>query len=409
MTNRRQLLSRIIAGTGALGLPRMVVAAGLGVPVGATALTEVFGNGMRLVGVAVEYPEAVEALSLSLADFSVEGRTLTDVLAATSTDPADAASRGRFVLVMLDPEDAAARLYRRTGRDVVLDAPKATVTAAGHTLETTAARNLLVEHFEQRSFTDPENGIVLAYNLFVPPGFDPAGRYPLVNFMHDASLTGKPVTMTLAQGLGAVVWTRPEEQARNPCFVIAPAFDVTVANDQSETTGHVDTVKRLIEALAEEFPLDRDRLYTTGQSGGGMLSIAMNIKYPDFFAASLLVACQWDADLVAPMAGHPQFIIVAEEDAKAFPGQNAIAAALEAEGATVARAVWNGRWSATEFDRASRAMLAEGAQVNYVVLMPGTVVPEGESLEGAAAHMSTWAIAYDIAGPREWLFAQRRS
>ena len=227
--------------------------------------------------------------------------------------------------------------------------------------------------------------------------------------MHDASVTGKPVTMTLAQGLGAAVWTRPEEQAARPCFVIAPAFDVQVVDDQSAATGHVDTVKRLIETLAEEFPLDRDRLYTTGQSGGAMLSIAMNIKYPEFFAASLLVACQWDAALVGPMAGQPQFIIVAEEDTMAFPGQNAITAALEAEGATVARAHWNGRWSAAEFDRASRAVFAEGAQVNYVVLKPGTVVPEGESLEGAAAHMSTWAIAYDIPGPRDWLFAQSKS
>lgn len=402
MTNRRQFFSLALAGMAALGLPRLAMAEDLGAPVGATALTEVFGNGMRLVGVAVEYPGPIDALSLSPADFSIAGRTVTEVLTATSTDPADAAPRGRFVLVMLDPEDAAAQLYRRTGRDVVLDEPKATLTTAGLPLETVSARNLLVEHFEQRSFTDPENGIVLAYNLFVPPGPDPTGRYPLVNFMHDASLTGKPANMTLAQGLGAVVWTRPEEQAQRPCFVIAPASDVEVANDQSEATGHVDTVRRLIEALAEEFPLDRDRLYTTGQSGGGMLSIAMNIKYPDFFAASLLVACQWDAALVAPMAGQPQFIIVAEEDTKAFPRQNAITAALEAKGATVTRALWNGRWSATEFDRASRAMLAEGARVNYVVLMPGTVVPEGESLEGAAAHMSTWAIAYNIAGPREF-------
>lgn len=135
----------------------------------------------------------------------------------------------------------------------------------------------------------------------------------------------------------------------------------------------------------------------------------MNIKYPDFFAASLLVACQWDAALVAPMAKQPLFIIVAEEDTKAFPGQNAITAALQAEGASLSRALWNGRWSATEFDRASRALLSEGAQVNYTVLKAGTVVPEGASLEGAAAHMSSWVIAYDIAGAREWLFAQKKS
>ena len=133
---------------------------------------------MRLTGVAIEYFEPVDALSLSLADFSVEGRTVTDVVTAASTDPADAAPRGRFVLILLDPEDAAAQLYRRIGRDVVLDAAKATVTAAGRAVETVSVRNLLVENFEQRSFTDPENGIVLAYSLFIPAGFDPLRRYP---------------------------------------------------------------------------------------------------------------------------------------------------------------------------------------------------------------------------------------
>lgn len=389
--------------------PKLSAATNLGSPVAVTAITEVFGNGTRLTGIAIEYPETVNARSLQLSDFIVQGRTVTDVLTAISPDPATAAPSGNVVLVMLDPEDAVAQLYRRTGRDVVLDSAQATVTAKGQALETTATHNLLVDGFEQRKFTDPENGIVLPYNLFIPPDFDPAQRYPLVNFMHDASLTGKPVGMTLAQGLGAVVWTRPEEQAARPCFVIAPAFDVEVANDQSQTTGHVDTVKRLIETLTVEYPLDKDRLYTTGQSGGGMLSIAMSIKYPDFFAASLLVACQWDADLVVPMVEKPLFIVVAQEDAKAFPGQTAIVAALESRGATVARAVWNGRWSATEFDRASRAIRAEGAQVNFVVLKSGTVIPEGVSSEGAAAHMSSWAIAYDIAGPREWLFSQRKA
>jgi predicted peptidase len=109
------------------------------------------------------------------------------------------------------------------------------------------------------------------------------------------------------------------------------------------------------------------------------------------------------------MADDRLFIIVAEEDEKALPGQNAITARLEALGAEVNQAVRNGRWSAEGFAAAWRVLQAEEAQVNYVVLAAGTVVPEDMSLEGAAAHLATWPIAYTIEGPREWLFAQAKA
>lgn len=406
--NRRRFLG--LAGLAATaGLPRIALAQGAGVPLAATAITEVFGDGLRLTGVALKYPDPVASRSLDLDDFAVEDRRITGIAAATAPDAAAAGPEGRFVLLGLDPEDPAARLYVPEGRSIRRDAARATVSAGGGDLDTGAVRNLLVDDFEPRTVEDAETGIRLMYNLFVPRDYDPSQRYPLVLFMHDASVTSDIHDQTLVQGLGAVVWTRPEQQAQRPCLVLAPQFDVTVVDDQSQATPHGEIVVRLIHALMEEFSIDPDRLYTTGQSGGGMLSIALDIAHPDLFAASLLVACQWDPTLVDPMADDRLFIIVAEEDTKAFPGQNAITARLAELGADVNRAVWNGRWSADEFDAGWRVLAAEAAQVNYVVLAAGTVVPEGASLEGAAAHMATWPIAYAIEGPREWLFAQSRT
>ena len=405
--NRRRFLA--LAAAGAVALPRIALAEDAGAPVAATAITEVFGDGLRLVGVALEYPAPVAGRGLALADYAVEGRRVTAVAAAASADPADAAPEGRFVLVMLDPEDAAARLYVPEGRSIRRTPPAATVSAGGEAVATGAVLNRLVDAFQPRSVTDAATGITLKYNLFVPRDYDPARTYPLVLFMHDASATSEVQDTTLVQGLGAVVWTRPEEQAVRPCFVLAPQFEVAVVNDQSEATPHGEVVVRLIEALAQEFSIDRSRLYATGQSGGGMLSMALDIAHPELFAASLLVACQWDPALVDPMADDRLFIIVAEEDAKAFPGQNAVTARLEALGAEVNRAVWNGRWSADQFAAAWGVLRGEAAQVTYVTLAAGTVVPEGASTEGAAAHVATWPIAYAIEGPREWLFAQAKA
>ena len=94
MTNRRKFLVLSLAGLVTTGLPGVAAAKGLGIPLNATAITEVFGNGMRLVGVAIEYPDVIEARSLSLADFAVQGRSVTDVLTASTPDPASAGPSG---------------------------------------------------------------------------------------------------------------------------------------------------------------------------------------------------------------------------------------------------------------------------------------------------------------------------
>ncbi|MBP1806674.1 hypothetical protein [Rubellimicrobium aerolatum] len=277
-------------------------------------------------------------------------------------------------------------------------------TLAAASVETSAVRNLVLDEFEQRVWNDPETGDTLPYNLFVPKGYDPSRSYPLVNFMHDAGATSDDPLFTLKQGLGAIVWASPEDQAKRPCFVLAPQFAEIIADDDNNTSSMLDTTINLIKALVEEFSIDAGRLHTTGQSGGGMLSIAMNIKYPDFFAASFLVACQWGPELVAPMAGNRLFIVTSQDDPGAFPGQNAITEALEDTGATVSRAIWDGTWTAEQFRFAFDDLDAEGARINYVSFAEGTVIPEGQSAAGASGHRNTWRVAYAIEPIREWIF-----
>ena len=137
---------------------------------------------------------------------------------------------------------------------------------------------------------------------------------------HDASVTGRETTATLTQGVGATIWATPEEQAKHPCFVLAPQYPVQIVNDRSETNEYLDITVDLIHQIAKEYSIDTDKMYTTGQSGGCMMSIAIDIKYPDLFAASMLVAGQWDASLVAPLVKQKIWILVAEGDTKAFPG-----------------------------------------------------------------------------------------
>lgn len=422
---RRFLLSCLVAGA-AVGLPAAWAADRIR---GATAITEVFGDGIRLTAVALEYDAIVDGGKLAAADFRVDGRTVTQVFASASADPADRAATGRYVIVALSPDDAAAPLRKleppqgdagRPGGDPadgppaggpkVIDLPAtATVTQAGvGAVTTSAVKNLIVDDFRQLEFIDDNTGDRLKYNLFVPRDYDPKKSYPLVLFMHDAGATSDDPLTTLRQGLGAVVWASREDQARHPAFVLAPQYAGLIANDRSETTSMLDTTIHLVEKIATDYSIDRCRLYATGQSGGCMMAIAMNIKYPELFAASFLVAGQWDAALVKPLAKAKLWIVVSEGDLKAYPGQNAITAVLEQQGAKVARAVWDGRSTPEKFAAAVAAMEAEGAPINYVALRKGTVVPAGQDDNGGGNHINTWRIAYTIDGIRDWIMAQRR-
>ena len=137
--------------------------------------------------------------------------------------------------------------------------------------------------------------------MYVPKNYNKNKSYPLVLFIHDAGNVSNNSDVTLIQGLGAVSFASPSDQAKHESFVLAPQYEKATVNDDNETTNYLDTTVNLIKEIERKYNIDANRLYTTGQSMGGMSSIALNIKYPDLFAASYLVACHWDALLMSSM------------------------------------------------------------------------------------------------------------
>jgi predicted peptidase len=391
--------------------------------VSVTAITEVFGDGQKLTAVAVEYDSEIDNSKLAKSTFAVDQRTVTNVYANAEAARATQGKNGRFVLVELSPSDEGAALFIQRGWTSSIFDARVDVAQVGEVttgrgekydpdsrpVSSTRVVNLVVDDFKQFEYRDPTNGIILRYNLFVPRNYDEDKSYPLVTFIHDAGATSTEARMTLVQGLGAVVWASPSEQAKHECFVLAPQYSTQIVNDRSEASEYLDITVDLIKSIAAQYSIDRNRLYATGQSGGCMMFIAANIKYPDLFAASLLVAGQWDPAKVSPLAKAHLWIVVSEGDRKAFPGMNAITAALEKEGARVSRATWSGQASAQEFASAVGAMIAEERNVKYTVLAKGSVVPEGLPDDGGNNHVHTWRIAYAIEGLRDWLFTQGRT
>ena len=388
---------------------------------GVTAVTDVFGRSQRTTAAIIEYDTPLRNADVDAALWSVTNRHIVRAYVNNKPERAAQGHDGRYVVLELDPDDGDSESVIfapdvEQPATVVVSQTQALTAANGSSIAASAQPlintrqvNQIVDDFRQFTYVDAETGLSLTYNLYIPKNYDPHKRYPLVLFMHDYGVTGTNPLRTLEQGLGAVSFASPEYQARHPAFVLAPQYPVGLANDAFQTSDYVDVTARLVKSLTHRYRIDSHRLYTTGQSGGCIASIALNLKYPKLFAATLLVAGQWDPEVVASMADKKLWIIVSQDDDKAWPGMNSLVAKWEQNGAKVTRATWNGRSSDQEFATAAAAMLKEGANSNmyFTSFEKGTVIPANVT-SAASGHVWTWPIAYRIPAVRDWLFTQSK-
>lgn len=262
-----------------------------------------------------------------------------------------------------------------------------------------------VDKFIQLEYKDSQTGNSMLYNLFIPEGYDKSKRYPLVLFIADASTATKEVKVPLTQGYGGVIWASAEDQAKHPCFVLVPQYTKTAVNDNFETSDEVEMTIRLLNSVTGQYSIDKDRLYTTGQSMGGMMSMYFNIAHPDLFAASIFVGCQWDTSKMQGFAKDNFFYIVAAGDEKAPKGMAALKTVLENEGAKIATAEWSARLPQEEQEAEVQRLLDKGEHINFVTFTLGSVMPENGS---GNEHMNSFDYAYKLAGLRNWLFEQKK-
>lgn len=274
MPTRRQILIQTAGAAALLTLSGAALAAANAVQ-GATAITRVFGDGMRLVAIAVEYREALSSVDKSA--YHVAGRHITNAYLSDRIDGAPAAS-GRYLILELNPDDDGALLTVKKGRPAkqskndpakngpgkvgdkndsapTLKPATAEIQIGGDTLKTGHVANLVFDDFKPYEYTDAATGKTVRYNLFTPKNPAAGARYPLVLFMHDAGVTGNIVTAPLYQGNGAIAWATPEAQKDNPCFVLAPEYDEIIVDDTSTASPYLDATLNLIRALIQAHPL----------------------------------------------------------------------------------------------------------------------------------------------------------
>jgi len=259
--------------------------------------------------------------------------------------------------------------------------------------------------FKQLEYNDTETWKTIKYSLFSPKGCDENTGYPLVLFMADASTPGTDATRPLTQGYGALVWATDEFQAKNPCYVLVPQFSGVAVNDAYEHTDEVDIVIRLLKSMVAEKNIDSNRLYTTGQSMGGMISMYYNITYPDMFAASLFVDCHWDTNKFDELVKHKFSYVTAGKEGSSFGNIKAVEDAADKDGVKYEYATWSAKLPQSEQDALAKNLLEKGAPINIINFTPKSVLPDdGKGSE----HMHSFDYAYRLAPVRDWLFQQKK-
>ena len=144
----------------------------------------------------------------------------------------------------------------------------------------TVASAIGVDDLQARTQTNAA-GKMLAYRLFVPAGYDPAKKYPLVVFLHGAGQRGSDNRRQLEPESAPLFFVQPETQAAQPCFFIAPQCppgqqwvntpwrNGSYSIAAIPISDNLQLVLDIIQRTRKEFSIDPARLYLTGLSMGG--------------------------------------------------------------------------------------------------------------------------------------------
>jgi predicted peptidase len=152
------------------------------------------------------------------------------------------------------------------------------------------------ELYQKRYFTFKEN--TLPYRILFPENYDRTKTYPLVVFLHGAGERGNDNEKQLVHG--SWLFTNEANRQKYPAIVIFPQCpaggywapiserkDGFSYPEKAPATEAMQMVIRLIKELEKMEAVDKNRIYVTGLSMGGMGTFDLITRYPRKFAAAL--------------------------------------------------------------------------------------------------------------------------
>ena len=268
------------------------------------AVAPPYPDGQKLDTLVIEYSCEIAMESVDCSKFQVKDRTIEAAYTSTRPERIMASENGRYVILELNLKDSRAKIIpapqmgekgvgrreptegvpnlpqqaRREIKERVCQKEAVRCVDGGEIQPWEAESDTVVQpvinEFQQFTFEG------IPYNLYIPKMAKMAGttgaemgqKYPLVVFLHDAGPNGADVFLTLAQGNGATSFASGKMQQKYPSFVLAPQIpkEVYLTSDDFTCAGEIETLKRMIDHVVENYPIEKKRIVYTGQSQGCM-------------------------------------------------------------------------------------------------------------------------------------------
>lgn len=116
------------------------------------------------------------------------------------------------------------------------------------------------------------------YAVFIPHGYTPSQRWPVIMFLHGVGESGSDATANLGVGLGPAVASHANTF---PFIVIFPQSDSGYWNADSSAASDAMAALRDVK---QQYRVDEDRVYLTGLSTGGYGTWVIGAKNRSEFA-----------------------------------------------------------------------------------------------------------------------------
>ena len=272
--------------------------------------------------------------------------------------------------------------------------------------------------FHRMTFTDRETGLYVHYNIFLPDSYDKTGAYPLVLYLPDSTACGTDPMLPLTQGIGGLVWTADEWQEVFPTIVVVPLYREAILDHVHgyTTTGYVELTKNLLEYVCQNYAVDTERIYGTGQGMGCEALMDIAAENQDLFTACMFVSGQWNINELEKLRDQRFIYFAAEDDRSVCRCAQRLMDRFAAEGVRYAYSTWNGDWEPYDRTLSGIKLTVSDTGHYFVLWRTGTIVADRDDLKQAegltvsnpGVHVASFNAAYRCVALMEWMFSQSK-
>ncbi len=141
------------------------------------------------------------------------------------------------------------------------------------------------------------------YLIYTPKDYESKDAWPLMIFLHGAGERGDDLQQLKTHGPPKLIAGGKDF----PCIVLAPQCP-------KHLWWYPEALIELIDKVANEYKVDKKRIYLTGLSMGGYGTWALTAKYPKVFAAIAPICGAGDPEKAEAYVGIPTWVFHGGKD-----------------------------------------------------------------------------------------------